>query len=194
MELGSIFLIFALLVLVALYVTQPFFERRNTSMGIAIESQEHDRSALLAERDRILNALHELDFDHTLGKIPEEDYPTQRSSLLEMGSQVLRKLDDLTIDSEDKDWESRLETEITARRLAKLHLFDTDLSSPSQNDTHQAVKGISTAVAAPDDELEVLLADRRRDRREKSAGFCPKCGNPVQKKDRFCPKCGAGLN
>jgi predicted amidophosphoribosyltransferase len=28
----------------------------------------------------------------------------------------------------------------------------------------------------------------------KAAGFCPKCGRPVQAADRFCPKCGATLS
>ena len=34
----------------------------------------------MAERDRVINSLQELDFDFKLGKIPEEDYPVQRSS------------------------------------------------------------------------------------------------------------------
>ncbi len=36
-----------------------------------------------------------------------------------------------------------------------------------------------------------LIANRRRARSEKSSGFCPQCGKPIQKSDRFCPKCGA---
>jgi hypothetical protein len=44
-----------------------------------------------------------------------------------------------------------------------------------------------------DDDLEKLLADRRRARREKAAGFCPRCGGPVHKSDRFCPKCGGKI-
>jgi hypothetical protein len=49
---------------------------------------------------------------------------------------------------------------------------------------------IPAAVAAPDEDLEVLLANRRRVRQDESAGFCPKCGSAVQKADKFCPKCG----
>ena len=48
-------------------------------------------------------------------------------------------------------------------------------------------------VSDPDDELEALLANRRRERQEKSAGFCPQCGGALQQSDRFCPKCGASL-
>jgi predicted amidophosphoribosyltransferase len=46
-------------------------------------------------------------------------------------------------------------------------------------------------MADLDDDLETLLANRRRARSEKSAGFCSQCGGPFQKSDRFCPKCGA---
>jgi hypothetical protein len=40
-------------------------------------------------------------------------------------------------------------------------------------------------------EIEHLVIDRRMQRRERSAGFCSKCGKTIQKSDRFCPKCGA---
>jgi predicted amidophosphoribosyltransferase len=38
------------------------------------------------------------------------------------------------------------------------------------------------------------LAARRRARQDKSAGFCPQCGSPVQKSDLFCPRCGKALS
>ena len=74
MDLGSIFLIIALLMLVALYVAQPLVKRKSK----IVSEEEQQRSALLAERDRILDALQELDFDHQLGKVPAKDYPGQR--------------------------------------------------------------------------------------------------------------------
>ena len=50
--------------------------------------------ALLAERDRVVNALQELDFDFNLNKIPSEDYPVQRAALLQKGADILKKLDE----------------------------------------------------------------------------------------------------
>ncbi|RPJ39959.1 MAG: zinc ribbon domain-containing protein, partial [Chloroflexi bacterium] len=43
------------------------------------------------------------------------------------------------------------------------------------------------------DELEEMIATRKRERKESAAGFCPRCGKPVQKSDKFCSKCGATL-
>ena len=78
MDFGSFLLILGLLILVGLYISKPLLERTAT----IVSAEEQELSALQAERDRILTALQELDFDHTLGKIPEESYPNQRKMLL----------------------------------------------------------------------------------------------------------------
>jgi rubrerythrin len=187
MDLGSLFLIMALLVLVVLFISRPFFERRRTAPDFVANSEEHELSSLMAERDRLLNALQELDFDHTLGKIPDEDYPHQRSLLLHKGAEVLRQIDQLQEETSRGDAEARLEAAIAARRADA----SNTLSPAARAEWTRAA--ISSEIANPDDELEVLLAKRRRERQEKSAGFCSQCGGPVQKSDRFCPKCGATL-
>ncbi len=185
MDIGSIFLILALFVLVALFISRPFFERESAvSVGYNLElnEQEHELSALLAERDRLLNALQELDFDHALGKIPDEDYPSQRALLLQRGAEVLRQLDTYQEGISSDDVEARIEAAIAARRA------DAG-SSASPQAVRERVE-VAAQVAAPDDAIETMLSDRRRVRHEKAAGFCPQCGGPIQKSDRFCPKCG----
>ena len=178
MDIGSIFLILAILIPVVVYIARPLLERKSSVVTI----EEHDYSALLAERDRVLNALQELEFDHTLGKIPESQYPVQRSNLMRYGAEVLRQIDEYegisaeSIPPED----DRLEAAIAARK-------ETTAGNPQ----------ISVPVVDPDDELETLIAARRRSQKEnnqpKMGGFCPQCGNCVQENDRFCPKCGEAL-
>jgi len=168
MDIGSIFLVLALLVVVAVFVSRPLFENRKTASSSAVDQMEHKRSTLLAERDRTINALYELDFDHTLGKIPSEEYPQQRAKLLEQGGGILRQIDAL----QDAGEES---------------------ASPPASGSRPTRDEIEPKPVDPNDELEILLASRRRSRQGKSAGFCPKCGSTLQKSDQFCPKCGAGL-
>lgn len=185
MDIGSLFLIIALLILVGLFVSRPLFYRRTAALDRAHSQEEHEVSALLAERDRLLNALHELDFDHALGKIPAEDYPAQRTLLLRQGSEILRRLDAVLpqpAQEQEATAEDRLEAAIATRRA------DGDQAS---GNGRKAARGVSTAIADPSDDLEVMLANRRRVRQEKAAGFCPKCGSPLQKSDQFCPRCGA---
>lgn len=168
MELTAIFFSLAVLILVGMFLYAPFMERR----ARGVTEEEHELSALMAERDRVINSLQELDFDFKLGKIPEEDYPTQRASLLQKGADILRKIDSLVPQAaSSQDTEARLERAIAARRA------DASVAKPEVSD----------------DELESMISSRRRGRTNKSAGFCPKCGKPVMVTDRFCPSCGKSL-
>ncbi|NPV56282.1 MAG: zinc ribbon domain-containing protein [Anaerolineae bacterium] len=155
-------------------LSQPFQSRPRTSQDevLAEDSVASQRSALMANRDQVLDALQELDFDHTLGKIPEEAYQSQRVVLLRHGTQVLRQLDEIdsTVQPQE-DAESRLENAIASRRA----------------------DGRQVVTRPGDEDLEDLLAARRRARQVKSAGFCPKCGKPAQTTDQFCSRCGSNL-
>jgi hypothetical protein len=169
MQIAAIFFTLAIFILVAMYLYAPFMERR----ARRVTEEEHELSALLAERDRVINSLQELDFDFKLGKIPAEDYPTQRSGLLQKGADILRKIDSFSpIPATAQDEEARLEKAIAARRA----------------------DAASTAKAeVSDDDIESVLASRRKSRKTKAGGFCPKCGKPIQVTDRFCPSCGKSL-
>lgn len=175
MEIAAILLTFGVMILVGLYLYAPFLERQ----ARRVTQEEHELSALLAERDRVVTSLQELDFDFRLGKIPEEDYPTQRATLLQKGADILRNIDGLNPASspasqgrdEARDTESRLERAVAARR-ADVSARQADFA---------------------DDDIESMIVARRKARKNKSAGFCPKCGKPVLTSDRFCPSCGKSL-
>ncbi len=180
MDIGSIFLILAMLAVVVLLVSRPLFSRKNLPVFELTDRQDHEYSALLAERDRVLLALEELDFDYTMGKIPEEDYPSQRAQLLQTGAEILRRLDEFNVSGKraiDENPEARIEASLSEKRTVR----------PAPAAVGTAINGGEGA----DDDLEVLIATRRRAREGKSAGFCPQCGGALQKADRFCPKCGA---
>jgi hypothetical protein len=177
MDIGSIFLLLALLIPVALFVARPLLEGKAGLATREEDLQEHDLSHLLAERDRILTALEELDFDHALGKIPEGDYQPTRERLLFQGAEVLRQIDALDPERAEADIERRIEAAIEERKMA---------TAPDGQDQQPV-------LVDADDEVELQLAARRRAREGKSAGFCPQCGRPVQIADRFCPNCGNTL-
>ena len=168
MQSVSIFLALGIAVFVALYLYAPFLERR----ARRVTAEEHEVSTLLAERERALNALQELDFDYKLGKVPEEEYPAQRLMLLQKGAQVLKRLDELTpqnvrADQQDADIEKAV-----ASRRRKMN---------------------TSASRLTDDEIESMVVNRRKGRASKAAGFCPKCGKVVMASDKFCPSCGRVL-
>jgi hypothetical protein len=177
MDIGSLLLLLALLIPVALFIARPLLDKEADTFTPEEDQQEHEYSALLAERDRLLTALEELDFDNALGKIPAGDYQPQRERLLLQGADVLQKLDSFDEHSDEKDMEQMIEAAIAERRSA----------GEKSEDRKQPM------VVDADDAVEVQLAARRRSRQSKSAGFCPQCGRPVQEADRFCPKCGKPL-
>lgn len=168
MELGSLFLILAALVAVGVYLYAPL-----TARARRLESGDtHEISALQAERDRVINALQELDFDFKLGKIPAEDYPEQRAELLKKGADILRRLDELApAVSSGRNAEARIEKAAAAKR-----------ADASQKEAQ-----------LDDDDIENMIAARRRAQKGKPAGFCPKCGKPALAADKFCPYCGKAL-
>jgi rubrerythrin len=194
MDIGSVFLLLALLLLVGLFISRPLFERK----AIAVTQEEHELSSLMAERDRILTALHELDFDHALGKIPEDDYPSQRSSLLQRGANILRRLDEYSEQASDIDFEARIEAAIAARRAetgrSRVRRRPARVDAGGNTPDDKQIQETMGSTAASNDGLEARIAARRRSRRDKAAGFCPQCGRAVQKSDLFCPNCGANLN
>jgi hypothetical protein len=176
MELTAIFFSLAVLILVGMFLYAPFTEQRARQ----VTEEEHELSALMAERDRVITSLQELDFDFKLGKIPDEDYPAQRASLLQKGADILRKIDSLAPPSpsgrgargEGQDTETRLEKVIASRHA----------------------DGSAAQLELTDDDLESMISTRRKSRKDRSAGFCPKCGKPVMVTDRFCPSCGKSLS
>jgi hypothetical protein len=157
----AIFLTVFLLALVLLFVIQPFFGRQRAH---SVESG-HEISYLLAERERLLVAIQELDSDQSLGKIPPEDYPVQRAELIQRGVEVLRKIDALSPD--------------TARATV-------------EKEAKQGPESPARALLS-DEALEDLLESRRNVRKDKTDGFCPNCGKPVLISDTFCPACGHAL-
>jgi hypothetical protein len=183
MDIGSLLIILAAAVVVTLLVTRPFYDPRQrhmqqarlTTNGGAVNdlarSEEQVRSTLLAERDRVLIALKELDFDHALGKIAEEDYPIQRSALLKTGADILRQLDSAGGEAADT--------------------HDLAAATANQDESETGAQ----------DDIEALIAARRRQKQEsvrvkdsqKTTVFCHECGKPLQKTDKFCSRCGATI-
>jgi rubrerythrin len=175
MELGSFFLILAVLIIAGMYLYAPFIER---TKQVEIR-EDHEISALKAERDRIINSLQELDFDFKLGKIPAEDYPQQRASLLQKGADVLRQLDDFDSDLTPNPLVSPKGAPDRRGEEARIEKAAADGSDSQMSN----------------DEIEALISARRlrQQKKNKSAGFCTRCGKPVLVTDKFCPSCGKAL-
>ena len=162
MEIGAILFSLAMILLVAAYVLQPIAgseraEPRDTSGRL---------SGMQAERDRVLDSIQEIDLDHSMDKVSEEDYRRQRRALALEGAEILRQIDELqgtgkrTIESGAEPTGNTPEMELEAA-VAQLR----GKSSPASS--------------------QIVESDSR--------GACPECGEAIFHGDRFCANCGAAL-
>lgn len=114
MNIGAIFILLAILLLTALYIAHPLLEKTSAK----VDRTNEDFSSLLAERERLLAAIEELDFDHELGKITDEEHSQQRQVLLQQGAAILQQLEqsDLERALAPEESDDSLEALIAARK------------------------------------------------------------------------------
>jgi hypothetical protein len=113
MDLASVLVVLAMLVLAAAFVSRPL----TRDEGRPVDEAERRLSALYAEHDQILSLLYELDADYAMGKILPEDHRRQRAERMVRGSEVLREIDSLGgkqagAASVEADLEAQLEREV----------------------------------------------------------------------------------
>jgi len=117
MDIGSLLLALALLLLVAAFVARPIVERAVNRNDAPADSSADD---LIARREAILVELRDLDFDHSTGKVSDADHQTQRARLVAQGAEILRALDQLPITNYHlQNLDDEIEQLIAARRKGR---------------------------------------------------------------------------
>ncbi len=93
----------ALAVAAVLLVGLPFVREPRTDDDRldAPTAAEAERLRLVEERDRVLGALKEVEFDHRTGKIGDEDYRELVGPLRRAAAMVLRALDERALPPPD---------------------------------------------------------------------------------------------
>lgn len=179
MDIGSLLLALALIILVAAFVARPVIAQAAYHREAASSADD-----LIARREAVLIELRDLDFDHDTGKVGDDDYAEQRARLVAKGAEVLRALDQLPIaNGSSGSIDDEIEKAVAAVRKGR---------------------GSKTALADIDHEIEKAVASMRRgDRQAKAApasaatqpagAVCPQCGQPIKPDNKFCAKCGASL-
>jgi hypothetical protein len=172
MDLGSLLLGLALLLIVVFVVARPML----------LGSDPRDRSAadrqadqLIFDRERVLAQLRDLDFDQATGKLAEDDYAAQRANLVAQGVAVLKQLDARGLEAAPANGaspstEDEIEAAIAALRQRAPRSFGPATTAPAQPPRRAASSSVSTAAIV-----------------------CPNCGRPARPGDQFCGGCGQRL-
>ena len=143
------------------------------SREIPLRPVEDDRlTELLARKDSALRALKDLEFDHQVGKIGDEDHDRFYTRLSRQAMGLIQQLEQIT--PQTAELEDALEKEIGQWRRV-------------QASTHRPVTGSNseaTVAAANDDDLRVTTPHVR---------FCTQCGKRVDPSFNFCANCGSPI-
>ena len=105
MEISSIIIGLILLGGSVAYISLPFRQRRRKDTNSSKAPIQHS-----GQRDVVLNALRDLDFDFKTGKVSEEDYKPLRAQLMVEAAQYMET---------EKKGDDQLEQMIRARRTPK---------------------------------------------------------------------------
>ncbi len=172
-----------LLAAIALFgVAYPII-RRSGSIQPATVSVQEKLDELLAQRDAAFQALRELNFDHRVGKITDEDFVAFEARLKQAAANSLRALDGLETEI-DEELDSVIERSIRQRHAG---LVASGRSCPACG-----------KPAAPEDKFcaacGAALPSQRAPANDVAATLaCSACGQPYQPGDRFCAGCGQTL-
>lgn len=152
----SVLIFLVALLMVAYYVSRPF-----SAKAPRLPREDRRLSALLAEQDRLLSAIQDLDSDHALGKVPAAEYPSLRVDLLKAGADVLRRLDAHTGAVEKKPVAAAVHAPLSDDELE-------DLIAARRSNRKEKTGGF-----CPQCGRTVLAGD----------AFCPHCGHSLKKRE-----------
>lgn len=128
---------------------------------------------LQLRKEALLDEIRALDFDHDTGKIWDEAYQAERAELVAETAVVLKRLDELTL-------------ETVPSPVADVAPVETAVTPAAET---AVISEIEAAVAAarkgkpPQPQAKTAVNGKAR--------FCSQCGKPLDADDRFCAHCGS---
>ncbi|MDE2830506.1 MAG: hypothetical protein OXN20_10345, partial [Gemmatimonadota bacterium] len=78
---------------ILLFIFTPLFDPRDANTINQISRREARRRELIEQRDMVYEAIRELDFDHRMGKVEEDDYRQTRARYTAQAVELIKSLD-----------------------------------------------------------------------------------------------------
>jgi len=142
-------------------------------------------SDLLVRKDTALRSIKDLEFDHQVGKIADEDYQRLRDRLNRQAIGLIQQLERLTPESATVD--ALLEEEIAKLRRVQAKNRVEESPAVEQDGAWQNASATAEEVAVAEEnrgkQPAAVVSDETR--------FCTECGVKVDFSFKFCANCGA---
>lgn len=147
------------------------------SAGRGIVPKDTGKLSSEKQRQAILLAIRDLDFDYQAGKVAEGDYQTLRVSLVNEAAQLMQR--------QEREQADSIEALIQSRRQTR-----TPVSPAVKAQTTGSAKQLCHTCQAP---LPAGAKFCARCGTPVSEATCPQCKQPLHTGDRFCPACGTTI-
>jgi RNA polymerase subunit RPABC4/transcription elongation factor Spt4 len=164
---------FGLLALSVFFVASPFRFKEPPKQSVRSDV----KMATVNQRQAVLLALRDLDFDYQAGKVADEDYHTLRAELLNEAAQVIQ--------GQERQNEA-IETLIQSRRKTR-----SNPQPPSKAKSDKLAEKLCKNCQAPLHDGAMFCTKCGAPTKEV---VCPKCNQSIHPGDRFCPSCGTTVN
>lgn len=188
---GSLLLSLAIIALVILFLARPWL------MPAARPSNPTRLEQLINEKEALLAQIKQLDFDHEINVIPDDEHQRLRLRLVTQTAAVMQQLDALPQPAKAK---AKAAAPTTAKAKPKAQ------SAPKGKGN----AAIAAAVSAPaakseadiDAAIEAAVAKLRQPQNSPlqtppvngTILTCSQCNREVKADDRFCAGCGQSIN
>ena len=168
----TLFFLAALATGVVSFVLFPVFARSNEFSELP-NADARERKSLGEQKERLYDAIKDLDFEYRAGKLSDADYQSVRSDLVSQAGAVISKLDEM-VDATEKE---PLRKEVSAEASTEDVTAAEGPTCPScQRVNPPGAKfclQCGAGIAAPEN--------------------CPECGIELPKEARFCTSCGVAI-
>jgi hypothetical protein len=153
---------------VTVLVLQPVFKRAARTPAVQPKSGSADELQQLSDqKERLLTALKDLEFEHNAGKLSDADYQRVKADDMAQLATIMTRMDQLTG-----------EKVITSQPLDKAQKAATPLTCPA---------------CQHENPLEAKFCLDCGNRLETSVN-CPACGKTLPAEARFCMDCGGKID
>jgi len=173
MSIAALLIGLALLALAVSFVAGPIINERRERKFLTDEPEADESQSRYEE---ILLALRDLDFDHRLGVVSDEDYPALRAQLLAEAAEAHTAAEQEA--ARKKALEAQIEAAVQAARGR------APAAAPAAS-AGRSCRHCAAPLAPGDNFCPACGAP--------TAELCPQCNRQIDPGDKFCAGCGLNL-
>ncbi len=169
---------------VVLFVLFPIFARASeVSQRPTAIAQE--RMSLSEKKDRLYEAIKDIDFEYQAGKLSDTDYKSVRTDCLAQAAEVIARLEEI----DESDAAGAKATE--EKDSVAVEPSEEPAAGPAPESTEVASGSSCPSCKQPNPAAAQFCM--RCGSKMTNPANCPQCGTELQKEAHFCTACGVTI-